>query len=405
MKKLPSDSIIRAGFFILLANAIYNAFNFFYHFMAARMLGPEQYAIVASLFSIIYLISMGSMTIQNSATKFISKFRAKGDYESIGAFFKKGSRKLLWASFGLALIFLILSYPIAIFLKIPWISVINLLPIIILSVTLPLNRGVMQGLQKFTALGWNMIAEGGLKFILAFILIYFGLKANSAIMAVSIALIIAFALTFFSLRFTAKGKNVKIDARKIYGFSFLTLIALTFLTAVYSIDVFLVKHFFDATTAGHYAALSLLGKIVFFGGTAIGLVMFPKISETHEIDKKIANRILKKSLLFTIAISGLATLVYFVFSKLIVNIIFGADYLDIVPLMGWFGISMTLLSLSYVYSLYNLAIGKKKFILNIGIAVLMEIFAIWLFHNSLAQIVISLNVINLLLSASLIVKK
>ena len=129
--------------------------------------------------------------------------------------------------------------------------------------------------------------------------------------------------------------------------------------------------------------------------------MFPKIAEMHAKKKK-TQGIFMKSLLFTFIISALITLVYFIFSKLIVSLIFGADYLSIISLLGYFGVFMLLFSLSYICILNKLAIGKKKFIFNIIVAVVLEIVLISLFHNSLDQIVYSLIGINAMLFISLL---
>ena len=398
------NGLIRTSFFILFATMTYNALNFFYHFAAARMLGPSEYGIVASLFSIIYIVSMGSTTIQNTVTKFTAKFKSRNEYGKISSLFSRAMKKFLIYSLIITVLWLLISPLIASFLKISVLNVLTLIPIIILCVLMPLNRGLLQGLQKFKPLGWNMITEGTIKFVLALVLMYFGLKSNGAICAVSIGMLLAFILTFPSLNLK-KAKKDHFDSKEIYKFSLITLIALTLVTAIYSLDVFLVKHFFDAASAGHYAVLSLLGKIVFFGGTAIGLVMFPKITEAHEKNKKEAARIYRKSMLFTLIISSLITLVYFIFSNLIISIIFGKAYLDIALLLGWFGVFMTLLSLSYIAVLHKLAIGKKNFIALIGIAVVLEIILISLFHESLMQIVTSLIGLNAVLLLALLIRK
>ena len=403
-KKTHSDSLIRAGFVIILAYGLFNTLNFFYHFMAARMLGPEEYAVVASLFSIIYLVSIGATTIQNVATKFTAEFKARKEDDKIACFFRRGMNKLLIFSIIIFAVYCAISPLVANFLKIPLISILLLGPFLIISALIPFNRGIIQGLQKFNSLGVSLIIEGIVKLFFAFLLIYLGFKANGAIFAVIIGIAVAFIFTFVSLKFKNKAKRagLSLDSKEVYRFTLISFVALFLATAIYSIDVFLVKHFFSAESAGHYAALSLLGKIVFFGATSVGMVMFPKIAEMHIKSKGKANDIFKKSLLFTFIISALITAVYFIFSKLIVGIVFGNEYLSIIPLLGYFGIFMLLFSLSYICILNKLAIGKKKFIFNILIAIVLEIALIFLFHDSLSQIVNSLIGVNALLFISLL---
>ncbi|MEM2956103.1 MAG: oligosaccharide flippase family protein [Candidatus Pacearchaeota archaeon] len=390
-----SDSLIRASIVILIAYGIFHATNFFYHFFSARLLGPAEYSIVASLFSIIYMISIGSTTIQNVVTKFTAEFKAKNENNKIIFLFRKGMKKLSIYAIILLVLYVLASPLIANFLKISLIPVLILSPYILLSILIPFNRGILQGLQKFKSLGINMIIDGVVKLISALILIYLGLKANGAIAAPVIGTAVAFAFTFPLLRFNNKISNVKISSKEIYKFTIVSFTALFLITAIYNIDIFLVKHFFSAEIAGHYAALSLMGKIVFFGATAIGITMFPKISELT--NKKRIECVFKKSFLFTFLITVIVVIIYFLFPKLLIKFVFGQEYLDIANLLGLFGIFMSLVSLSYICILKKLAIGKKKFVWILLSAVIMEIILISLFHNSLSKVIHILILINSIL--------
>jgi O-antigen/teichoic acid export membrane protein len=402
LKKTNSESLIKASIAILIAQAIFLIANFLYHFLSARLLGPAEYATVASIFSIFYLVTVGSSAIQNTATKYVSGFKAKKDYKKISLFFKRGFRKIFLVSLFLFAVYLAISPLIASFLNIPLIAVLISSPAIILFALVPFNRGILQGLQKFGSLGINLIAEGLIRLALALALIFLGLKSNGALAAVSIATLVAVLITFPSLKLEkAKGK-INIDRKGLYRFVFISFIALFLVNAIYNMDVFLVKHFFSAEQAGHYAAISLLGKIVFFGATAIGLVMFPKVSEMHLNDRKKAGSIFMKALGFTLIISALITAVYFLFPNLIVSLLFGSEYESIIPLIGFFGIFMTFLSLSYICVLNKLALGRKKFIIILGIAAIAEIALISLFHSSLQQIVTILIILNAFLFISLL---
>jgi O-antigen/teichoic acid export membrane protein len=402
-KKISSESLVRAGLAILIAQGIFLLANFLYHFLSARFLGPEEYSIVASLFSIMYLITVGSAAIQNTTTKFTSDFKAKKEDNKVYSFFKKGFRKISIFSFILLIIYLIISPLIASFLHIPLLPIIISSPVIILFALIPFNRGILQGLQRFNALGLNMALEGIIRLIIAMGFIFIGLKANGALASVPIATGIALILTFSSLKFNkTKEKPVKLDSKEIYKFIITSLLALFLINAIYNMDIFLVKHFFSAEQAGHYAAISLLGKIVFFGATSIGLVMFPKISELHLKNSKKVKSFFIKSLIFTGIISVLITAIYFLFSRQIVLLLFGIKYLDIFSLIGVFGIFMTILSLSYICVLYKLAIGKKKFILILLLSVMLEIFLISMFHASLSQVILILIILNALTLIALI---
>ena len=261
---------------------------------------------------------------------------------------------------------------------------------------------MLQGLQKFNSLGVSLILEGIVRLSLALAFIFMGFKANGAIAAVPIATAVAVILSFFPLKLKKSKGNLKLNRKEIYKFTFMSFIALFLVNAIYNLDIFLVKHFFSAEQAGYYAAISLLGKIVFFGATAIGLVMFPKVSEMHIKDKKAAKSIFKKALGFTLLISAAVVAVYFLIPTFLVSLLFGSQYLAIIPLIGFFGVFMAMLSLSYICVLMKLATGKRRFIFNLLIAVIAEIILICIFHESLEQIILNLIAVNSLLLISLI---
>jgi len=120
--------------------------------------------------------------------------------------------------------------------------------------------------------------------------------------------------------------------------------------------------------------------------------MFPKVSESHILNKDHKN-ILYKSLLLILSFGGLISLFYFIFSKFTVNLLFGADYLEITNLLGLFGIVMTIFSLIYVLAFYYASINKTKFIYLLVLFNLLEAILIWFFHNSLMQIIIILLIL------------
>jgi O-antigen/teichoic acid export membrane protein len=395
MRNKSSESIIRAGIVILIGMGVFNAANFLYQFLCARLLGPEEYSIIASVFSLFYIVTVGSSAIQNTAAKFVSNARAKHENGKIYSFFRRGFMKILKYSFLLAIAYLILSPFIASFLKISIVPVLISSISIVLFALIPFNRGIMQGLQEFNALGMNMALEGVIRLTLAVILIILGFKSNGAIAAVLIATAIALVITFPALKLKKTKAKFDLGKKEVYKFAALSFAAFFCVTALYNVDIILVKHFFASEIAGNYAVLSLLGKIIFFAMTAVSLVMFSKISESDSEEK--SRRIFKKSMLFA-SIMGIIILgAYFLFPSQLLGIIFGESYLSVSSLVGMFGVFTYFTSLSYIAILNKLALGKKKFVLIVIAALILEIILICLFHQSLAGVIWVLDGISILL--------
>jgi O-antigen/teichoic acid export membrane protein len=146
-----------------------------------------------------------------------------------------------------------------------------------------------------------------------------------------------------------------------------------------NIDVIIVKKFFDAEQAGLYAGLSLLGKVILYATgplTLVSLTFFSGSEHTH--NKK---NILLFSALLSLFIGGCASVIYYLFSDLVVQVIFGAKFSDIgqyVWLTAVFGSLYSVVSLLAQY-----AVTKLRYFSAFSIVALAaQVLGLYLFHNS-----------------------
>ncbi|MBE9595035.1 MAG: capsular biosynthesis protein, partial [Proteobacteria bacterium] len=91
---------------------------YLYQLSMGRLLPPEDYGVLISLLSLLYMISMLSLTIDTSAAKFSSVYKVRGEYGRIKVMLFKVSRGLSLLVLPLAAILLILSPYIAAFLDV-----------------------------------------------------------------------------------------------------------------------------------------------------------------------------------------------------------------------------------------------------------------------------------------------
>ena len=384
---LKDNLILFLGLFTL------NVLGYFFHFYAGRKLGPADYGVLGSLLSLMYLIVMPLSSLQTIISKFVAEFKAKNEYGKISFLISKSLKKAFFYGIIGTLIFCLLSPLIASFLKINKLAPLIILSFfIILGVLLLIIRGLLQGLQKFKLLSLNSVIEGVGKFGVGVLLISLGFGVNGAAIGLVMAYVAALIMvSFFIFKFSKREKE-RFDTKKIYKYALPILIMLISLTLFYSIDVIFVKHFFDSINAGYYTALALLGKIILFGSLSVSMVMFPKVSESHTLDKE-HKTILYKSLLLILFFGGIITLFYFIFPVFTIRSLFGEAYLGVANILGLFGVYMTLFSLIYVLAFYYASINKIKFIYLLALFNILEGFIIWFFHSSLMQVVILLIIL------------
>ena len=365
---------------------ILNLMGFVFHFFTGRVLGPSSYGVLGALMSLLFLLIVPTVTIQTTLTKFVSELNAEKQYGKIKYLLTSMLKTFSVISIIGLMVYTLLSESIASFLHIPVTPVLIFGGFLVFALLLPISRGVMQGLQWFKNLGINMAFEGISKVIIGIVLVMIGLGVNGAAYAIFIAFMISFFITYFPLKKILEHKIEKYSLKPVYTYLLPVTLTLLLLTSFYSIDILLVKHFFDPVSAGHYAAVSLIGKTVFFATIAITQVMFPKVSELYK-QKKPHKKLLTKSL-FLISLIGIPIcIVYFFIPELVVKIFFGSEYLDAANLLWKFAVFMLMFSFTYTIAMYNLSINRLKFLFVLLLFSITEALTIWFYHTSLLQIV------------------
>ena len=379
------DSLIRDSVILFSATMILNITGFIFHFFMGRVLGPSSYGTLGALWSLLYLLIVPTVTIQNTLSKFSSELKAEKEYGKIKYLTSHTLKAFsIFAVIGL-IIYLIASKFIAEFLHIPITPVLIFGGFFAFAILLPVSRGIIQGLQRFKTLGLNMGFEGIAKVVFGVIFVLLGLGVNGAALAVFLAFLFSFIITYFPLKKVFKYKSEEYSLKPMYRYFIPMFISLLILTSFYSMDIIIIKHFFDSEIAGKYAAVSLIGKTIFFATIAISFVMFPKVSELHK-QKKHTKKMLNKSLLLVSAVGIPMAIVYFLLPELAINIFFGSGYIDVANILWRFSLFILFFSLTYTITMYNLSIGKLKSLYLLFLFAVAEAALIWIYHESLLQI-------------------
>jgi O-antigen/teichoic acid export membrane protein len=397
-----NDRLLRRNFIMFVGAIVACACNYFYQIYVGRALGPEAYGAFCALFSIYYLYFVFSGTFQAVTARFISKFNAIGDINSIGIFSIELIRKMaLMGSFGF-IIFWLTSPIIADFLNLrSTTEVIFLGTAILFSSLLPVTSGMLQGLQMFNSLALVNILTFAPKLIFGILLVKLGYGISGAIGAVALGLAVAFLFSIIPLRIYLKNnqKNHSSKFREMYLYSLPAVLIMMCLAVPSNVDVILAKHYLTSTNAGLYAAAAVLGKIVLFLASSIPVVMFPKVTELNALGIK-SKPLLNKCLICSGLLSGSATVLFVGFPSLIGSI-FGIGYADAYPIIKIYAITMFFVSLIWVIAQYCLATNYLNYSYILFFFTFLEIVAISIFHDSImqmAQILMIANIIILLIS-------
>jgi O-antigen/teichoic acid export membrane protein len=216
-----------------------------------------------------------------------------------------------------------------------------------------------------------------------------------------LSFVLPFLITLVPLQFLIKSatKKVKpIAMGEIIQYGLPAAVAVFSLSSFTSTDILLVKHFFPSSQAALYSGLSLVGRIIFYFTAPIPVVMFPLIVNRFHKGEKFHNLLYTSFLLVLIPSVGI-TFFYFIFPQIAIHIFLGNRYISVSPYLGWFGIYLCIFSLMNVLVNFFLSLKKTYVSWVIALGALLQAICIWLFHGSIAQII----VISLVLSSLLFI--
>jgi len=348
-----------------------------------------DFGMLNSLLSLSAIISVPAGTVLVVMARYVSKFNALRAIGKIKYLFYNAYIKLLLAGMLGVGIFVSLSGYLCDYLNINTRFPLILIGIsLLISLLLPINMGILQGLQKFGYLGLSGILSGVLRLACGVLLISRGLGVNGAIVAGIIPSLVMLFITFYPIRFLFN-KAVHNDneryTKEILLYSLpVTLSALCF-TGLFNIDLVLVKHFFSPEDAGNYAAVAILGRSIFYLPGAIILAMFPMVSESHTLNKD-THGLLNKALLFTLLLSGVGLVLFFVFPSQLMGLLMGKKFIATAPLLRIFGLAMLPFALLNILINFNLAKHSTKFVYTLVFGCLLEVFLMYLYHNTLMHV-------------------
>ncbi len=386
-EKLKSDDMARHGSIMAAFVLLGGLFNYLYQLAMGRMLPPAEYGTLISLLSLFLIISVFSQTIQTSITKFTSRFRVDNRLGRVNYLWKYSLRRTFLLGVVLFLALFLLSPLISGFLNIDnswyWIVFASSF---ILAFAVAANWGILQGLQRFSPLGFSTALVGLLRLGLGVLLVYLGMGLYGGLLCLPLAILVVLVLTLSFLRDLAKVGNETVKVSGLFSYAGLALLALTAFAVLTNIDVVLVKHFLSPENAGNYSAISVLGRIVLVAPMGVAIAMFPKTAELFESGKS-HRPVMMKAMLLTILIGGGVVIVYWLFPDFIISHLFAGKYPLATPYLSKYGLAMAFWAISFLLMNYFLSLNRTRVAYPLLGAMVLQLGLICLFHSSIAQIV------------------
>jgi O-antigen/teichoic acid export membrane protein len=395
---LRHNRLLSGSALFFISTTIVNGGNYLFNLLLGRWLGPAVFADVSIIITLFLLLTFITAGFQQTAAKFAAMYSASNNDNPAAKLLalRRWLNRRSWLV-GVA-VCLVVGGGAPFWQRFfhtasPWIFVI-------FAIGLPfyfvqgIDRGLLQGQMRFGTLAVSYQAEMWVRLLIGLLLVLAGWAAAGAIVGLTLSILATWFVADYALRRqqaaqiapTSLPQLGAADRAAIWRFALPVLMVETSLILINNSDVLIVKRFFDSVAAGHYAALALIGRIVFFGTWSVVITMFPLVAQKHQQGE--AHRpLLWMALSMVFGVSVLIIGATVLMPEFIVRMLFGADYLGIAPLLWRYAVATALFALANVLINYHLALGNRMGSALALLAGVAQVVVLTLFHATLNQVV------------------
>jgi O-antigen/teichoic acid export membrane protein len=378
--------IVSGSVILLSGSGLTTVINLAYNIVVARFLGPKGFGHATVVYTILTLVSAVTLSFQIISAKVVAQ---QSSPEGKAAVYRAFHRAAWGCGLLVALVLLAFQRGIADYLNLPDSVLVALLAIgAAFYVPLGSRRGYIQGTYGFRRLAINLVVEGVFRLGGSLLLILLGLGVQGVIAANSAAVAIAY-LTI-APRLAARVPN---PLRFSYAFRETSHAMIFFAGQVLinNCDIVLVKHFFSAREAGLYAAVAMVGRVIFAFSSSVVNSMFPLVAGTREDERKDL-RVIATSLLLVLGTGSILALGLSIAPAWIWSSFFGSGFAiagkyNLPYLLALYAITTIVYSLSVVIITFEMSykIANTSWVQLAFSGVVIA--GICFFHSSLREVI------------------
>ncbi len=401
LRRRHSSSALRArvlsgSMMMLISSGLVGAMNLAYNLAIAHHLGAASFGHATAVYTLLMLLSAVTLSFQLLCSKLVPQ---NDRFEEKAEIYRLLHRRSWLFGFGISSLLLLSSGVLSSYLQLPTKQFIMLLSIgTTFYIPLGVRRGLMQGMYDFFHLGLNYVMEVVVKLAGTLLLIHMGFGVPGVIVAVVASIVVSYliALPPRELR-TSK---IKMGVILTFGEGLQAAVFFIGQVIINNLDIALVKHFFSATEAGVYAAIALVGRVVYMLSWSVVSSMFPVSAGASGRDRD-GRAVLSMTLLLVVSITSLFTLGVGLAPPRWWHIVLGAGF----PLGSQSRYSALLVLYAATTGIYSLCVVLMSYEISrkIGNVSWLQlgfsgaiIVGIYMFHNRL-QTVITVQLVLMLL--------
>lgn len=386
--RILQDDFVRLGGFIMAVNLAGMVLNILCRIMLGHILTSEQYGVMDSMIYSMALIGLPIAAAQLAITRYVATSIAQGKPELAGAILWRAARRLsVYGILMLALALLVMRQIQGFFqLSSPW-PIYASACMFFSSLMWAATAGGLHGAQRFVFMGAASVVGGAARIGMVWLFIVTGLGASGALLGFAGANCVMVGMGVAAVwGMLSKRSREPVDTRSIYRYVWPTMAMLGVLTALSSIDMPVVKHFFPPDLAGQYARVGSIGRTAVFLVGSLMTILFPKVAAATVSGEGSLNLLFRAIALGFLASLGVAVFCT-LWPSLPIIILHGREHVFLGPWVA--GFTWAMIPVSMFGLVVHYLIAKKSFrcLLLVVPALLAYVAALWRFHSSIPVVI------------------
>ena len=377
--------LLNGSMIMLFSSGLVGATNLIYNIAIARMLGAVEFGHATAIYTVLMLLSSVTLAFQLVCSKFVAK---NSDMGAKAAIYQNLHRRSWQTGIVIGVILVYAASVISNYLHLPTRNYVILLGIgTAIYIPLGVRRGLMQGLYDFHRLAQNFVLEVVVKLGGTLLLLHYGWGVSGVIAAV----VASIAIAYLAGRPRAMLRSATLSTVSTsFDEGMQAIVFFVGQVTINNIDILLVKHFFPAGQAGLYAAVALVGRVVYMLSWSVVSSMFPvSAGSSHE---RGGRTVLSTALLLVVLIASLFTAAVWLAPEQLWTMVLGSHFMlngqgPFSSLLVLYAALTGIYSFSVVIMTYEMSrrIGNASWLqLGFSGAIALGIYA---FHSNLHQVI------------------
>jgi hypothetical protein len=372
---------------LLLSTGLVAATNLLYNILMARILGASGFGHASALYTLLMLVTAITFSFQIIT----AKFTARNSETLVRAQIYATLLRRSWqVGLGIAVLIAAGSAYLKSYFNLPAQHDLVLLAVAAgVYIPLGVRRGRMQGCYNFRALAINVVVEVVVKLGGALLFLHMGMGVTGVMAAVLLSIVAAYIAGQPGTGYRAKPGLIKIAP---FGEGLQAVLYFIGQVILSNLDILLVKHIFPPPEAGIYAAVALVGRVVFMLSWSVVSSMFP-VSASHT-QRQGGRSVLYTGLLLVGSVTSVFIAAIALAPEAVWTMLLGKPFL--LASVGSFSALLTeyafmtgIYCIAVVIMMYEISrrIGTAAWV-QLGASVLLA-GAILSYHDSLSQVILA----------------